>query len=545
MLQEKIKNFPKSCGVYWMKDAAGHVLYVGKAKNLRSRVKSYFKKESKSRFQIDFLMRRTADIEFLVTDNEKEALLLENTLIKKHNPRYNFLLKDDKSYASLKLTHHAFPALFITRDVVKDGSLYFGPYSSAGALRQTVDWLTKHFQLRTCSDHEFANRSRPCLEFHIGRCTAPCVGKVSAEKYASQVDEVKLFLSGQKKELIQKLKNRMTHASEGLRYEEAAHIRDLIAYAKETLEKQKVMHHGGKNYDCLGFAATKKESILCILVVRGGTLIDRLRFDFPLTPTLSPILSQFILQYYGALMDLPSQILLPCKLEDLASLEEILEEKSGHAVSLSVPRRGEAAKMTAMAIQNAKHWAESKIKTEETVIERLQAKLSLQQAPHIIECVDISNLQGEHAVGSLVCFADGKPFKNRYRKFKIQMTKGPNDYAMMYEVLLRRFRRALEWPAPDLLLVDGGKGQLQIALKALADLGLHQQAVIAIAKAKGEEKSDKIFIPGQKNPVSFRSNSPELLYLMRIRDEAHRFGITYHRSLRSKALFASPKNPKI
>ena len=549
-LPDKIRNFPKTFGVYLMKDRHGEVLYIGKAKDLRSRVSSYFKTPSppvgegqgegkKERYQIAFLMRRVADIDFVVTDSEKEALLLENTLIKKHKPRYNIFFKDDKSYVSLKLNiGHPFPGLYVTRDIKKDGSLYFGPYASAGALRQTVDLLTKHFQLRTCSDHEFANRSRPCLEYHIGRCTAPCVGKVAAKNYQSQVEETHLFLEGRRKELLQKLKMKMKMESDQMHYEEAAKIRDLIATVHETLEKQKVVRHGGKDFDAVGFYASSEKIAFCVLLVRKGILLDRKKFVF-FTPFSScdELITAFLLQYYGTVLDIPPTIYIPNPLQEREAFSLI-------PANIVSPQKGEKAKMVALAEHNAEEWleAQKEPENEETLLQRLGEKLSLMQPPHWIECVDISNLQGEEAVGSLVCFSGKKPLKNRYRKFKIRLTEGPNDYAMMVEVLSRRFKRALiaaseeekqKWSLPDLLLVDGGKGQLQIALRVLADLGLHSLPVVAIAKAKEGEEADKIFIPGRKNPLSFRSDSPELLYLMRIRDEAHRFAITYHRRLRA------------
>ncbi|MDZ4224860.1 MAG: excinuclease ABC subunit UvrC, partial [bacterium] len=538
----------------------------------------------RERYQITFLMRRVADIDFVVTDNEKEALLLENTLIKKHKPRYNIFFKDDKSYASLKLNAtHPFPGLFITRDIAKDGSLYFGPYASAGALRQTVDLLTKHFKLRTCSDNEFANRSRPCLEYHIGRCTAPCVGKISQKVYALQVEEAKLFLEGHQKELLKKLKEKMKRASLDLRYEEAAQIRNLIGYVAETLEKQKVVRHGGKDYDCVGFELKEGKIVFCVLLVRQGVLIDRKRFVFNVPP--SPLmgedrgegkLSQFLLQYYGTVLDIPRYIYISRAIDEKENLKSILEERCGHLLDILSPVRGEKQKMVRLAAQNAKQWMEGQKEeeNEEEFVKQLEEKLFLPQPPWIIECIDISNLQGKDAVGSLVCFSGKKPLKNRYRKFKIRLTEGPNDYAMMVEVLSRRFKRALiaespkekeKWSLPDLLMVDGGKGHLQIALKVLADLGLHTLPVIAIAKARlslraptlviatpslsrgkqslgsgqaprSNPETDKIYIPGRKNPIAFKADSKELLYLMRIRDEAHRFGITYHRHLRNSRL---------
>lgn len=528
-----------------MKDAHGRILYVGKAKNLRARLRSYFRKEADERPQITFLMRRTADIEFTVTDTEKEALLLENTLIKKHQPRYNLFLKDDKSYPSLRLNvGHSYPGLFVTRQIVKDGSMYFGPYASATALRETVDRLTRHFRLRTCSDHEFANRSRPCLEYQIGRCTAPCVGKISPKDYAAQVQEAKLFLAGRKKELIRTLREKMRRASAEMHYEEAAAHRDLIRYMEETLEKQKMIHHAGKNYDAIGFAAVGQRCVACILMVREGVLCDRRHFIFP-SPAGWPAewLSHFLLQYYGVILDPPPEILLPCEPQDSETLRGILEERRGHAVHLRSPKRGEKSKMVLLAEENAKQWGLTKTKVEIDLTMELQGALQLEIPPHMIECVDISNLQGKEAVGSLVCFEEGRPQKNRYRKFKVHFTQEPNDYLMMFEVLSRRFRRVItaatpeekmRWSPPDLLLVDGGKGQLSVAQKVLSDLGMHSQAVAAIAKAREGEKADKIYIPGRKNPLALKPNSPLLLYLMRLRDEAHRFGIAYHRRLREK-----------
>lgn len=530
-----------------MKDSRERILYVGKAKNLRSRVKAYFGREKKERFQIAFLMKRTVDVEFLVTDTEKEALLLENTLIKKHNPRYNIFLKDGKGYSSLKINiSHRFPGLLVVSQIKKENALYFGPYASSTAMRETVELLTRYFQLRTCSDHEFANRSRPCLEYQIGRCSAPCVGKIGEADYAARIEEARLFLAGSKKELVQELKTKMKEASDETKYEKAAKLRDLIGYCETTLEKQKMVHHTGEDYDAVGFFEQSGNIIFCVLNVRRGTLIDRQRFLFSKTLHLDEgFLGQFLLQFYRHLMDVPSEILIPHNMPDQKIIAEILEERAGFRISILKPQRGEKKKMLGLAIKNAEEWG--KIKGTDTidVTPLLQKKLQLSLLPERIECVDISNFQGADAVGSLVAFAEGRPLKSRYRKFKIRKTEGPNDYAMMCEVLTRRFQRTInavdakekeKWEAPDLLLVDGGKGQLHVALKVLADLGLHNQAVAAIAKPHGSEKSDKVFIPGRKNPVNLKPGSAELLYLMKIRDEAHRFGVAYHRQLRSKKL---------
>lgn len=542
-LPERVRQFPKKPGVYLMKDAENRHLYIGKAKHLRSRVSSYFKNQAKKeRYQIDFLMRKVSDIEFIVTDNEKEALLLENTLIKQHQPRYNLFLKDDKNFLSLKINErHAFPGLFVTRKIVKDGSSYYGPYTSASALRETVEFLTRHFQLRTCADREFANRSRPCLEYHLKRCSAPCVGLVALERYRQQIEETKLFLKGSKADLAKMLAVRMAVASEMQHYEEAARIRDVLAHIRTTLEKQKMVQHTGGDYDAIGLAEGEKAIAFCVLMIRHGVLIERKRFIFlRAIGTGTELLEQFILQYYSGTVDVPPQIVVGEKLEI---------KKVGQVGILHV-KRGMQAKMLALAAQNARLYVETKrVLDAETLLENLQKKLELAVVPHTIECVDISNIQGKQAVGSLVTFTDGVPNKSRYRKFKIRLPEEPNDYAMMFEVLSRRFHRALEnenatttdkWVWPDLLMVDGGKGHLQIALRALNDLGIHQLPVIAIAKPH------TIYLPDRKNPVSLSPGSQELLYLMRIRDEAHRFGITYHRNLRSKKLLSrTHQEPKI
>lgn len=529
-----------------MKDATGSVLYIGKAKSLKLRVQSYFRESSKERYQIEFLMQRTKDIEYLLTDTEKEALLLENTLIKKYQPRYNLFLRDDKSYASLKLTSaHPFPALYVTRHILKDDSLYFGPYVSALSLRKTKDFLISSFQLRTCSDREFANRSRPCLEYDIGRCSAPCVGKISRQEYSKQVEEVQLFLRGRHKELLKRLSLRMEQASKGLAYEEAARIRDLIHFIRETLQKQKMVHHNGDDYDCVGFCQTDSKTVFCVLMIRNGKLLEQKTFLFQrVAEETKEMMSHFLLQYYSFVPEIPPEIYLAEELKDQKEIIKILSDQKKAKVVIKVARRGEKKKMVDLAIQNAVSHLQQKTSFEK-ISQQLQFHLSLEMEPWTIECVDISNLQGGQAVGALVCFQGGSPLKKHYRKFRIHFDEGPNDYAMMREVLTRRFKRTLnvqtvdereKWKLPDLLLVDGGKGQLEIARRVLSDLGLHQLPVIAIAKAKNEESQDKIFVVGRKNPIPFSKSSKTLLYLMRIRDEAHRFGITYHRKLRSKEL---------
>ena len=535
-LIEQVRQFPKKPGVYLMKDKEGRTIYVGKAKNLRARVLSYFQKPTqKERYQIGFLMRKVCTLETIVTDNEKEALLLENTLIKEHQPRYNLFLKDDKSYVSLKLSEqHPFPGLFITHKILKDGSLYFGPYTSATALRETVHFLTRHFQLRTCNDREFANRSRPCLEHDMKRCSAPCVAKIAQADYRQQVEAVKLFLQGKKTELIPWLQTQMQKASESQGYEEAARCRDMLAYMKATREAQKAVQYGKGDYDAVGIAQKNESAAVVVLTIRQGILLDQKRFVFlRAVGTPEELLEQFIFQHYGTVLEMPPQIFVSAAVP----LERIKERP----VAIKKPRRGLYAKMVALAVKNAAIYLNNRrVMDIESFLESLQNRLELQTVPRTIECVDISNLQGKQAVGSLVAFTDGEPDKSRYRKFKIRLPEEPNDYAMMREVLSRRLTREGEkWVWPDLLMVDGGKGHLAVAVKVLADLGAHSLPVVAIAKEKEKREADKIYLPGRMNPVNLKIGAPELLYLMRIRDEAHRFGIAYHRQLRSKNLLAS------
>jgi excinuclease ABC subunit C len=544
-LAEKVKSFPRRPGVYLFKDAKGAVLYVGKAKDLSCRVASYFVAGRDDRPQIAFLLRRTADIEFLVTNTEKEALLLENTFIKEHRPRYNISLRDDKSYVSIRVgMEHRLPGISLTRRTLKDGALYFGPYDSSHAAREAVEQIARFFRVRTCRDGEFANRVRPCLKYDIGRCTAPCVERVSAEDYGRQVEEAILFLSGRSRELMRLLAGRMREASEGERYEDAARLRDAIAMLRGVAEPQDVVRHGGGDHDAVGIARSKRRAAICLLQVRGGALKGRRIFAVKeACDEESALLEAFLLAHYGEGAVVPPRIFLPSPLESSAAMASILSERRGFRVKLAVPSRGEMQRLVELAAVNAREALaqRAEARKEARTLERLARLLKLKGAPEAIECVDISNLGGREAVGSLVAFVGGEPEKSRYRIYNIRTTAEPDDYAMMYEVLSRRFRAAVPLrgaregrPAPDLLLVDGGKGQLAIAQRALKECG----AVVPVASiAKGEKKghADQIFIPNRKNPLNLKRGSKELLLLMRIRDEAHRFGIQAHRRKRNKA----------
>ncbi|MFH1830065.1 MAG: excinuclease ABC subunit UvrC [Pseudomonadota bacterium] len=547
LLSDKIKSFPRRPGVYLFKNADNDVLYVGKAKSLRDRVRSYFGKGGDERPQVKFLIKRTLDIEFIVTDTEREALLLENTLIKRYKPRYNIDLRDDKTYVSIRIgAEHASPGISLTRRVKQDGALYFGPYDSSSAARQAVDQITRYFQIRTCSDREFANRVRPCLKYDIGRCTAPCVGKVSDQSYVLQVDEAKMFLSGRSRELANLLKEKMKDASSSQKYEDAARLRDAVDMLEGVMEQQAVVRRKGGDHDAVAMARSGKNSAICVMQVRAGALIGKRSFTFGQTcEDERGALEEFLIQHYREGSKIPERIYLQHLPEGARAAAEILGERRGTKVSISVPTRGEMARLVELARTNAIETLAIKAKqrTEADTLERLARMLKVHGPLETIECVDISNLGGKEAVGSLVTFTGGLPDKTRYRIYNIRTKETPDDYAMMFETLSRRYKAEVGlrqthkkyMPPPDLLLVDGGKGQLAIAQRALKECGV-SIAIAAIAKGEKKGRADQIFIPGRKNPLNFKRGSKELLLLMRIRDEAHRFGITAHRRRRSKTL---------
>jgi excinuclease ABC subunit C len=541
-LAKKIVSFPRKPGVYLFKDAGGVVLYVGKAKRLRDRVQSYCIEGRDLRPQVAFLIKRAVDIDYIVTASEKEALLLENTLIKEYHPRYNIHFRDDKSYVSIRLgREHEVPGVALTRRVKKDGARYFGPYESAAAAREAVEQIIRFIRLRSCSDREYANRIRPCMEYDIGRCTAPCVGRVSRDDYAAQVEEGALFLTGCRHELLHRLEARMALAAEGQHYEEAARLRDAIALLHRILEKQTVVRHHGGTHDAVGFAREGGRIAICVFSVRDGALISRRLWQAPETVgDDSAVLAEFLLQHYEEKAVIPPRILLPQRIEGIAEIQAILMERREGAVAIAVPLRGPMRKLLDLAEHNAREALARKAreKSDIKILERLGQKLKLRTLPEAIECVDISNLSGREAMGSIVAFVHGLPDKSRYRLYTIRSLATPDDFAMMVEVLSRRFRAELPLrgvdtrpPMPDLLLVDGGKGQLAVAGRALAECGV-KLPLAAIAKGEGNVP-DRIFLPGRKNPLNLRAGSPELLFLQRIRDEAHRFGLSAHRRKRS------------
>jgi len=559
-LKDKIKQFPKRAGVYLFKSGNKEILYVGKAKSLSSRIAGYFKKGGKNKeAKIDFLLRKAADVEFIITDNEKEALLLENTLIKKHKPRYNIQLKDDKTYVSIRIgMEQVFPGISIVRKILKDGALYFGPYSSAASARSTLDQVIKAFKLRSCKDREFSNRVRPCLEFDLSRCSAPCVNKISKSDYKEHVEDTILFLKRSSKELLQKLNRKMKDLSASMKYEDAAKIRDVVSQIKETLVNQKVVVHGGKDQDVIGLVQNNSTIAICILMVRKGALLGRvLDIKNLIQDDNKTLLENFILEYYSKNKDIPERILLSEQISNKHEYEELLSELGGKRVRIAYLQKGRGHDLITLAIKNAKE--ELRIRQVdkdkfEKILGKLQTKLHLQNYPNVIECFDITNLMGREAYGSLVCFVNGKPDKSRYRLYKIQSVHTPDDYSMMKEVLSRRFGQIMRkneirvtetFAEPDLVLIDGGKGQLNVARSVLDEFGFSNLPVASIAKAKKtdpennkpDQNDDKIYIVNRKNPVSFKRSSPEFLFLKRVRDEAHRFGIKTHRKSRIRSFF--------
>lgn len=543
--KNSIESFPKLPGVYQMFDDHGNYLYIGKAKNLRQRLTSYFSEEGDGRYQIKFLMKKVHQIETIVTKNEKEALLLENTLIKKYQPRYNIFLRDDKTYLSLKLNvDHDFPSLTITRNIRKDGGVYFGPYTEGFKAREVAEFIEEYFKLRTCSDHDFNNRSRPCLQYQIKRCEAPCVGYVTKGQYQSTVQQVILFLQNRHRELIKEIKSKMNDASKEERYEEALRWRNLLQALDVTLEKQHVIKHFSSDEDALGWAREGDKINLVLLIYRGGLLAGTKSFSFKTPVEDSSILENFILQYYSEAEKIPKNVLLPFSVQGLKLFSEILTDRRGEKTHVIVPERGENIAKIALANSNAKEKLLRALKNKEdneTTLLKMQEMFHLNRLPQRIECYDISNIQGKHPVGSCVCFVEGQPDKKSYRKFKIKTVQQANDFAMMHEILSRRLSRT-DWPFPDLIVIDGGKGQLNSAHAAFKDLEILNIDLISLAKEKeisGKFKPERVFLLGRKDAIELKPNTSEYSLLVRIRDEAHRFGVTFHRQLRGKSSLTS------
>ena len=546
-LAEKLDALPARPGVYLLKDKT-KVIYVGKAKNLRARVRTYFR-GGDERSQVRFLMQRVTDLETLVTTNDKEALILENNLIKQYRPRYNIRLKDDKSYVSVKVTtQDDWPRILVTRKIVKDGSKYFGPYASAYSVRETLDTIRKVIPLRTCSDGVFRNRSRPCLEYQIRRCLGPCCLPVDAAVYQQHLREAMMLLEGKSQQLVRQLEDDMRRAADQLRFEDAARLRDEIRAIERTQERQQVVSHWGEDQDVFGLYREGGFIEAQVLFVRQGKLTGNQAYsfeDFELPD--EEVLESLLTQFYQGDRYVPDEILVPVEMEDQDVRADYLSERKGKRVEILRPQRGDKVRLLEMAAENAGQSFRERQDADrkhERMSEELQRKLHLRNAPKRIECFDISNIQGRLAVGSMVTFDEGEPDKSRYRRFRIKTVPEADDFRMMYEVLKRRFARAKEEGSyPDLLVVDGGKGQLNVALEVLRELEINEIDAVGLAKLRVERdpqaaeiahSEERVFLPGRKNPVILKRNSTALFLLQRVRDEAHRFAITYHRQLRAK-----------
>jgi excinuclease ABC subunit C len=554
-LEERVAQLPVEPGVYLFRDAQGRVLYVGKAQSLRARVRSYFNRGGDGRMQVPFLVERAADVEVIATANVKEALLLENQLIKKHKPRFNVRLRDDKNYLALRLDpREAYPRFTETRRFARDGALYFGPYTSSISLRETLASLQKIFPLRTCSDPVFRSyrrQGRPCLEHAIGRCAAPCCGRIGDEAYGELVSGATLLLRGKADDLLGELKERMRAASAGERYEEAARLRDRARAVSRTVESQAMVSRKFVDRDAFGVARDGPRLEIQVMHVRVGTIAGGAAHEFrDVAGDDAEALGSFLAQFYEE-REIPREVLVPLELESAGAFAELWRERAGHPVEIAVPKRGERRRLVELATRNAALALEARDQNSGELLEAVRDALRLERVPVTIECYDISHLQGNLGVASRVSFVDARPHKPGYRRYKLRETAPGDDYGAMREVLKRRLEKLESEPAPDLLLLDGGKGQLNAARALFADLGVEGIALASLAKERDEEspsgrvlrhggqKREKLFLPGVKDPIMLARDSSALLLLQRVRDESHRFAIAYHRELRKKSQFRS------
>lgn len=541
-IRERIADISENPGVYLMKGKNDEVLYVGKAINLRKRVASYFNRQEAHSAKTVLLVSLIAVIETVVTATEKEALILESNLIKRHRPRYNVVLKDDKRYPSLRIdTRLSFPKIEIVRKTPKDGAVYFGPFSSAHAVRQTVKFINKTFPLRKCNDRTLANRNRPCIHYQMHQCLAPCCLRVDSNVYTEVVKEVILFLKGYTPELIKRIRRRMFEASEKEEFEIAAKLRDRIIALEKTVERQVSVTTDFLDRDVIGTSGNSDFRIVTVMTLRRGKLQGVRHFELVhATPEGGELIAQFIGQYYLQSHKIPVEILVPYLPETVRLIEDALTERKKRRVRVHQPVRGEKKRLLEMARVNSENTLRERLQkatSESEVLDGIQKKLFMDRLPKRIECFDNSNLAGTHPVSAMVVFIDGRPHKTGYRRYAIKSVSSPDDYAMMAEVLTRRYKKIdARNPKPDLLLVDGGKGQLNIAVAVLEEMGLTDRFTVAGIAKKDENKQeeDKVYLPNRSNPIRFGSDGRLLLLLQQIRDEAHRFVITYQRKRRSK-----------
>lgn len=556
-LKEQLNALPARPGVYLMKDERGKILYVGKAVNLRNRVRSYFHASASHTPKIQRLVKRIAEVDFIVTDSELEALILECNLIKRHRPRYNVRFKDDKRYPYIKVTwQEEFPKVFITRRMERDGARYFGPFTAAWAVHETLHTLRRIFPYLTCNRKITGTDRRACLYWDIGLCMAPCIGASSKEEYRAMMDQLCRFLEGRADEIVADLQSQMREAAEGLEFERAATLRDKIRAIERVIERQKIVSVALGDQDVIALARADGQACVQVFFVRHGKLIGREYFvlEGAEGEETRAVMTSFVKQFYDEAAYVPPEILLQSEVDEAQVIEAWLRERRGGRVTLRVPRRGRKRELVEMAAENAAEtlaalraqWQADTHRQEEALAD-LQTYLGLPEPPARIECYDVSNIQGTAATGSMVVFVNGVPRKGDYRRFKIRTVQGADDYAMLQEVLRRRFKRAKAaeelkgsrgtqaWTLlPDLVVVDGGKGQLSAAREVMRELGVDQIPTVGLAKEREE-----VFVPGRSEPIPLPRDSQGLYLLQRIRDEAHRFAVTYHRGLREKRGLAS------
>jgi excinuclease ABC subunit C len=546
VLQQKVDHLPAEPGVYIYKNSEGRIIYVGKARSLRHRVRSYFQESRPLDPKTQYLVSEVADLEYIVTDSEVEALILESTLVKRNQPRFNINLKDDKSFPYLKLTvNEAYPRIFITRRIKKDGALYFGPFLPASYARRTIKLVNKYFKLRTCNLEIDGMLPRPCLDYQMKRCLGPCVkGLCSKQEYDRAVGDVRLLLSGKTDELIRKLEERMSRASEEMRYEAAALYRDWISMVRDISERQKMILEDQDDCDLFGYYQEGRQLAMEVFAMRGGRLVGRREFYWEDLISFDPgeFFSEALHQYYLLDSFTPKEIYIPTDIDDAEVLETWLSKRKGSRVYIRSPRRGLKSDMLDLVMRNAHMSFDTRFRIlkskGEELLKPLQEALGLDFLPRRIETFDISHVQGTDTVASMVVCVNGEMKRNGYRKFKIESVKGPDDFAAMREVVHRHYENILEQDEgdlPDLVLVDGGKGQLSAAVSALNDVGLESQAVASLAK-----REEILFVKGKEDsPIELPKDSPVLHLIQTMRDEAHRFAVSYHRKRRELRDFDS------
>jgi len=571
-LKKQLAALPAKPGVYLMRNAKGEVIYVGKAAKLKDRVRSYFGSPRMMEPKTRVLREHIDDFEYIVVGNAGEALILEATLIKRHQPFFNIRLKDDKRYPYLKIDlQHPWPRVYITRRIEKDGARYFGPYASAGSVRATLDLTKKLFPWRSCTKEITGKDPRPCLDYYIKRCIAPCTSFCTKEEYDEVIQQVILFLEGKSDDVVRRLRDQMEQAAEHMEYERAAMVRDQVRALERTIERQLVGTTKNEDLDIYGLWRDGDQACVQVFFIRGTQMIGRDNFvvEGVTGETDGAVLCNFLLQFYESAQYIPKLVVVPAEPDDRETMEELLTEKRGSHVEVRLPERGEKKRLVELANENAKEelsvmkvkWLADHTRTEQA-LEQLREELSLPEVPRRIECYDNSNIQGTSPVSSMVVFIDGKPATNQYRKFRVKTVVGADDFATMAEIMKRRFKRAAHvpgpvnamdsedtgspedtgvsvpkgdlaagerWELPDLVIIDGGKGQLGAAVQAMRELGVYEIPAVGLAK-----RFEEIFVPDEDDPIVLPRGSEALYLVQRVRDEAHRFAITFHRQVRAK-----------